>query len=78
MLLRKGEATLIEMARLEKYLDVDEVEVLTPDGETMEKIQHIVDTHSEEDVRKIDNTAAAYYQWVGNSFLKCHQSFRFG
>ena len=62
LLLRKGDDTLIEMARLEKFLEIEQFPSV--DDETLEKVQEIVNTHSEEDVRRIDNTAASFYQWV--------------
>ena len=63
-MMRKGEATIVEMARLEKYLQLDEVEILNPNEEALDEVSDILKTYTEEEVRKIDNTAAAYYQWV--------------
>ena len=64
--MRKGEATIVEMARLEKYLELDEKVIIKPDEEALDEVNDILKTYSEEEVRKIDNTAAAYYQWVSN------------
>ena len=62
--MRKGEATIVEMARLEKYLELDEKVIIKPDEEALDEVSDILKTYTEEEVRKIDNTAAAYYQWV--------------
>lgn len=53
------------MARLEKYADIETVDEVPLVGlDIVEKIQKVIGMYSEEDVRKIDNTAAAFYRWV--------------
>lgn len=73
LLMRKGEATIVEMARLEKYLELEEKLIIKPDEEALDEVNDILNTYTEEEVRKIDNTAAAFYQWVVASSSKLKQ-----
>lgn len=79
-LLKDQEATLVEMARLEKYADlvaIDDTPIL--EKGILEKVQTLIGMYSESDIRKIDNTAAAYYRWVcWFAFISYKKMFKTG
>ena len=66
-LLKDQVATLVEMARLEKYMELQiepthEMPLVGPD--VVARVQSLIGMYTEDDIRKLDNTAAAYFRWV--------------
>lgn len=54
------------MARLEKYLMLGTTKDVTVASHVLDRVQEILMGFTLEDIRRVDNTAAAYFQWVCN------------
>ncbi|KAH3837532.1 hypothetical protein DPMN_110924 [Dreissena polymorpha] len=64
-LLRDQEATLSEMARLEKYLEIEKTSGnVIVDKAVVARVDAILVGYTEDMVRKVNNTLAAYFRWV--------------
>ncbi|WAR00147.1 hypothetical protein MAR_024519 [Mya arenaria] len=64
-LLRDQQSTLVEMARLEKYIEMDEDNCQPViDVYTVERVNAIIGYYSEDQIRKVDNTLSVYFRWI--------------
>ncbi|KAL4227720.1 hypothetical protein ACF0H5_013155 [Mactra antiquata] len=62
--LRDQQTTLVEIARLEKYISLETTNKVFVEKYVIERVEEILMNYTEEDIRRVDNTAAAYYKWV--------------
>ncbi|XP_045216175.2 uncharacterized protein LOC123566288 [Mercenaria mercenaria] len=62
--LRNQQSTLVEVARLEKYLMLDTTDGVTVSESVLDRVQEKLTNYTLEHIRRVDNTAAAYFQWV--------------
>lgn len=63
----------MEMARLEKYISLEIVDELPIVGkDVLERVEKLIGLYTEEGIRKIDNTAAAYFRWVRKKYTCVH------
>jgi len=52
------------MARLERYVDMDDNGSPVIDVYTLERVHAIISLYDENAIRKMDNTLAAFFRWV--------------